>query len=97
MSCCLAKDRKKVLLPGNHMAKQFCQLRARFQDGFKVRRAQSQEQARAEGRESCIRNLTGQKRYFAKGVTGTQPYQFEFSSVLCLMRDLNNAVENELD
>jgi len=28
---------------------------------------------------------------------GAQPSQFEFSSVLYLMHDLNNAVENELD
>ena len=86
-----------MLLPGNQMTKQFDQLRARFEDGLKVCRAQSQEHARTEGRESCARSRTSQKRYFAKGVPGTQLCQFEFSSVLFLMRDLNNAVENELD
>src|ERR1700751_274337 len=97
MNGCLAKDRNKVFLPGNHMTKRLYQLRARFEDGLKIRRAQSQEHARSERRESFTRRLTDQKRYFTKGVAGTQPSQFEFSSVLCLTRDLNNPVQNKLD
>ena len=86
-----------VLLLGNQMTKRLCQLGARLEDWLKVCRAQSQEQARAEGRESGTRSHTGQERYFAKRVAGTQPSQFEFSSVLSLMCYSNNAKENELD
>jgi hypothetical protein len=49
MNCCLAKDRKEVLLPGNHMAKRLYQLRARFQDGLKVCRAQFRAQRFEKG------------------------------------------------
>src|SRR5271166_2294332 len=98
MNCGFVKDRsKKVLLPRKHMAEQFYQLRPRFEDRLKVFRAQSQEQARADGRESFTRSRTGQERYFTEGVAGSDPSQFEFSTVLYLMRGLNNAVENELD
>src|SRR5260370_21238378 len=97
MNCCLAKDRKKVFLPGDHMTKRLYQLRARFEDGLKICRAQAEEETGAEGRESFTRRRTSQKRYFTEGVAGTYPPQFEFSRVLSPVRDLNNAVENELD
>src|ERR1700737_2227985 len=70
MNCGLVKDR---LFLGKHMAKRFYQLRARFEDRLKVFRAQSQEQARADGRASLPRCRTGQKRYFTKGVAGSDP------------------------
>jgi|SRR5262245_30794057 hypothetical protein len=97
MNCCLAKNRKKVFLPGNQMTERLYQLRTRPEDGLEICRAQSQEQAGAESRESGIRSHTGQKRYLTKGVTGTQLCQFEFSTVLRLMGNLNNATENELN